>query len=236
MECVVTKKWDKVTTYLSGSRSPIIPIPKQEVELLEQNLNLKVIKTTPLHQLYLNAYYRTAENSIEDDDEAYQRLIFYGVNYVVSYKYPTKDCKESMDVAFLLHFINVVKVLMTKLTPSEIIRVFPIKKDYNGEKYGVKDYFYTINMLEKYNLDEPIGDNIDDFLWYYHNDTLREFLVVMLSTVSDLRKLEGKLSIGEEWAINNNTSILKSGYVYDHQNQKTFSYKKSKPKHLKIID
>ena len=47
--------------------------------------------------------------------------------------------------------------------------VLPIEKSYDGKRYGVKDYFSTVETLNGHGLDIPFGDSVSEILWDYHN-------------------------------------------------------------------
>ena len=44
---------------------------------------------------------------------------------------------------------------------KNLIKVFPVTKDFDGAKYECKDYFYTMNILREKGLDNAVGrDNV----------------------------------------------------------------------------
>ena len=49
--------------------------------------------------------------------------------------------KEETEVNLNLFFK--MKDALSILTPEELERMFPIEKEYDGVKYGIKDYFFT---------------------------------------------------------------------------------------------
>lgn len=52
------------------------------------------------------------------------------------------------------------------LTIRDLLSIFPIRKDYDGELYQCKDYFYTVDVLSKMDWDKPIGrDNVFSLMW-----------------------------------------------------------------------
>lgn len=102
-----------------------------------------------------------------------------------------------------IQFMFVLTDLMSLLTPNEFVRMFPIIKEYDGELYGVKDYFSTIKEVQKYQQNKPIGEKITEFLMEYYNWDIMEFEVLKLCTISDIRRMDGQLGILEQFAEDN---------------------------------
>lgn len=69
------------------------------------------------------------------------------------------------------------------LTPRELMQLFPVKKIFNGEKFGEKDYYYTMKMIRDYGIDNKIK-NAFNFLWDYENDDIRNFLICYMKYLS----------------------------------------------------
>ncbi len=92
-----------------------------------------------------------------------------------------------------INAMSVIMSYMATLTPTrEFVRVFPIPKEYDGEKYSVKDYFSTIERLKKYPSDEEIRkDKIIEFLMEYYNWDIIKFEVKKLCLISYIRRLNG---------------------------------------------
>jgi hypothetical protein len=59
-------------------------------------------------------------------------------------------------------------------TPREIIRLFPPTKEYDGARLGCKDYFTTMETVQKRGLDRQLGHRVKKFLWDYLNPHLNE--------------------------------------------------------------
>lgn len=106
-----------------------------------------------------------------------------------------------------IQFMFYLTDLMGRLTPVEFMRMFPIIKEYNGKKYGTKDYFSTMEEVSKYSQEEPIGDKISEFLMEYYNWDIMKFEVVKLCTMSKMRRMQGKLGIMEQFAEDNGIQL-----------------------------
>lgn len=88
--------------------------------------------------------------------------------------FPDSDNDISVDAALAIG--DAIICAIESMTPRQIMDLFPIKKDFDGERSGWKDYFYTRKAVEKYGLDRKI-ENTVDFLWDYQNDDLFRFMV-----------------------------------------------------------
>lgn len=92
----------------------------------------------------------------------------------------------------------VIRALGT-VTPRELIAVFPPTKTYDGERFGCKDYFSTMEAVAEHGIDEPLGDGVFEFFWDYMNPHISDFVVRYLSAISEARKSEGKSGLIEEF-------------------------------------
>lgn len=109
-------------------------------------------------------------------------------------KYVAEKTKEVYD------WIQMALQYLGALTLENLVQIFPITKDYDGEKWFCKDYFSTIADLQKYDWKKPIGaDNVYKFLWDYHNDDLGEFTVHYTSVVSAMYREQTGKSMVEQF-------------------------------------
>jgi hypothetical protein len=88
---------------------------------------------------------------------------------------------------------------MSELRPSEFINIFPIQKTYDGRRYECKDYFSAMEYINSLDPNAPIGNNIDDFLWEYHNVHTRMFNAKRFTMIDSIRRAEGQPSMIEEF-------------------------------------
>lgn len=191
-------------------------------------------------EIYYKAFSRNIAKAAEFEEvgtDEIKRLVFYGIKRVVS-----KDKPQTYDEAKLdFSTVNFVKQVIVKLTPAEFMAVFPIRKDFYGEKYDMNDYFWTRDYIEEMGLDNKIGDNVSEFLMGYHNHNVMMFIVRSFSVLSDLWRFEGKLGIMEEWAdmhgvetFTMRTDANGREYVMDG-NGRTSGVRKSLPSYLRVI-
>ncbi len=169
-----------------------------------------------------------------------KKVIFYGVKAVNTKQEPEYVTKEAAETDF--QFVSIVKDLMSLLTPIEFMQVFPIDKDYKGNKWGLKDYFYTRDYINGLEQDKPIGEEILKFLWEYQNKDITNFSVSSMEAMSNLRKLDGLPSLAEEFAdamgLKTYTEYKGSKgqrFLIDRQTGKTMRVKEPKLRYLKLV-
>lgn len=173
----------------------------------------------------------------EADSHLIKQNIFFLVK-IINMK-PKPENYQEAHSDFQLH--SVLKQMIEQLTPAEFMQLFPIKKEYDGHKYGVKDYFYTIDYIESLEQDKPIKDGLR-FLTEYCNDDIHELNVNMMMNLSYLRQMQGKPSLAADWArINGIETYTKytdhagDEFLIDEQG-KTQKIIKPRPKHLRLVN
>lgn len=196
---------------------------------------------------YLKSFRKAVSEYIESPDIKHRnycvkRAVFHGVRVVNSQPKETLITKD--DYEERLEFISVVNALIGLLTPKDFMNIFPIVKEYNGHKWGSKDYFYTKEYIDALNQGNPIGseDKVLEFLWEYYNWEITEFVVSSMTCISDLRRFEGKPSLMEEWAAEQGiktysmyTDDKGNQFLLDKETGDTTKASKPRPRHLKII-
>lgn len=105
------------------------------------------------------------------------------------------------------------------------ITAFPIEKYYKGDKWGEKDYFYTMDVLKKMDWDKPIGkDELSELLWDYMNDDLRHAYVEFTTAMSAIYRAQTGKGIAETWlddmgvptyTVDRETGIIKNNQTGD---------------------
>lgn len=86
-----------------------------------------------------------------------------------------------------------------EMTPRQFMSLFPVKKEYDGKKWGVKDYYYTMEACNQIGMDNPIGDGFE-FLWDYWNDDISDFITDSLDTISTISRQTGGKGLAEVFA------------------------------------
>ena len=156
---------------------------------------------------YHNAICKTmSENEgkkIEDfPQEDLMKIALSGVKHVISVleirrentRIGTDYTKTLEESQATFDLIDALFSVMGCIKLKNFVTIFPITKEYDGEKWQSKDYFYTIDVLSKMDWDKPIGrDNMYDLLWDYQNDDLQEVCVEFTCAMSAIyRSQTGK--------------------------------------------
>lgn len=158
-------------------------------------------------KLYSNAFINTLASSVELtgggsieslDLDTRIKLSLYGVKSINETDIKTFDYDYEALVG-TFRTISSINSIMGTLTPRELLMVFPIAKDYDGEKYGFKDYFYTKKFIEEFGMDKVIGEEMTRFHWDYHNWELTKFASQAMCIMSAIERAEaeGRKSSGE---------------------------------------
>lgn len=190
-----------------------------------------------LYEMYHRSFTSAVQKAFvkeSSDPTALDRAILFGVR-LVNLQEKTNLVGEILN---RFQFAEAIMVLIMFVTPRRFTEIFPIDKRYDGNRWGTKDYFSTVEMINKHGWDEPIVEAFD-FLWDYQNQDTREFLVNYLSLISDLRRAQGEPGILEEWAEMNNIPLYRmhtdsegKQFIID-QNGRSKPVKK-RPRHLKL--
>lgn len=214
-----------------------------------------LVNTEKRSELYYNAYWRKldkmiVENKVPEGTEL-MSLVFMGVKSYLTNRETQPKTLETLEARF--SGMELLKSFMTMLTPDQFINTFPIRKEYDGDKYESKDYFFTIDMVRKLEPSKPIGSKIDDFLWDYMNFDISIFQVELFSVVDDIARAQGMPSALERMSADLGMPIYYSDskrkymtgpiqvkkigneYSYDEKNAKTVKIKKPIPHYLKVV-
>lgn len=168
------------------------------------------------------------------------QAIFYGVKYIVTMSEPEK---VTIDEAMLkFEIIHIVTELISMVTPGDLIQIFPVSKEFDGEKWGSKDYFYTMQTINQMGINEVIGNKVQDLLWDYQNTNISEFLVALLSNLSDIRRLHGHKGIAEEFCEEQGIPMYTTHkdasdceYLQDNTTGKAMRLKRKMPRYIKCV-
>lgn len=210
------------------------------LELIKCGKKASINKNDLYHKAFCRVLDDYNENPVDDIGPVLKKLVYYGVKDVITYNKPESLSQEEAEYNF--QRVEVVRAMMANLTPVEFINVFPIRKDYDGARYEMKDYFYTRDYAKELDQNKPIGKEIDNFLWEYHNHEVSLFLVNMMGAASDLRLFQGQPGILEEWADKNGIRTFTlhkdqkgKGFFLDRESGKTTRIKRSAPRYLTVL-
>lgn len=159
-----------------------------------------------LYDIYLDAFVHNVGRYKECLDQSNSGLVnpnndyikkaaYYGVKTVITKPQSTNRLNKA---ATNFEFVEVVSLLLSTMIPKEFIEIFPIDKRYDGAKYEMKDYYYTIDYMNTLDPLKPIGGEINKLLWEYQNMDIRLFNVRLLGYLDDMRNLRGQPNVIDE--------------------------------------
>ena len=169
------------------------------------------------------------------------KACFYGVRYISKLNIDEFDYKQLLKV---FSEIFDIENLIFSLTFKEFINLFPINKEYdrNGD---FKDYYSTKEYLNTVDINDKIGNNLDDLLWNYYNSVILSYNVKKMLIISKIQKYENGPDFMDMLVKHLSPDKPIDSYTYDKesntlQNRRTgeiIKVKKHvrKPKYLKII-
>ncbi|MVB11343.1 hypothetical protein CAFE_20560 [Caprobacter fermentans] len=197
----------------------------------------KIKPSMPL--LWIKAF----QNALLQGDS--KKIIVAGVKYINASR-PTKDKADAEQAQGRMDLINCIQMFMARLTPKEFMQLFPIKKDYDGDRWGCKDYFYTMERIREMDQDKPIGGELElfNFLWDYWNWEIDEFLVESFSSMDALMHSKGKEGpmdmlmdgMGMTPYYMKKDPVTGTEFMINGDTGKSVSIKKAVPRYLKLIE
>lgn len=193
---------------------------------------------------FLNELYEglaQCENQGSIERETLKRIVFSGLKMINSEGVPASY--EDLQTRF--HNIGSINTMIGWLTPRELMQMFPIEKRYDGKKYEMKDYFYTMRVIEEKGIDKCIGteQEVFDFISDYQNWDITFFMITSLTTISALRRAEGQKGLLEEFAEQNGIATYTIGT--DHRGKQVLvnnttgevqRVTKKRPRYLQPVD
>jgi hypothetical protein len=159
-----------------------------------------VLEQESKYKLYERAITRFVINHGADmNKESMKKLIFLYVKYIGAIQRTDSDDREisfyqktPMErFQYLDTFVKMIGLLM----PVELLQLFPVTKIYDGDKYQMKDYFYTMECISKLDPEQRIGREAFALLWDYTNWDISMFMVSMMSTMNMVGMYQGKLDM-----------------------------------------
>ena len=125
---------------------------------------------------------------------------------------------ETMLRTLLQNAFNLIDALfglIGRIKLKNLIKIFPIDKDYDGDKWGCKDYFFTMDVLREKGLNNAVGrDCVFDLMWDYMNSELRELTVFYMTCMSAIYQRQTGVTFAEKFCEDNNIGSCR----VDHEN------------------
>lgn len=190
------------------------------------------------YSLYLNALINVLEELKKDTLN--KHYIKQNVLYSVKLISLTREPKGYDEIRNMFEFISATNTFISYLTPREFMNLFPVSKFYDGDRYGMKDYHYTMDYINSMNKDEPIGEKALEFLVEYTNRDIHIFNMKSVMCLSRLRQYDGHLGLMEEFLAANghdttNTFKNDKGKAMYVRNGKPTLVKEFKTNRLELI-
>ena len=145
----------------------------------------KVNQNKSRHEIYKKNFHRLLQqinskqfSSSNEVKSTFKKAVFYGVNTTTTY--PDDEYLTLDDLKKRFTEIEHVKALIENLTPSELMQVFPVDKYYRGHKFQSKDYFFTMNCINKLDMKTTFHQqktDINKILWDYENFYITRFVL-----------------------------------------------------------
>ena len=168
----------------------------------------------------LSEKYRRIEECSQDE---LMKVALCGVkyiNYVADIERENQRLDESYNTPFAVkengfNMIDALFGIIGCIKLNNLVKIFPIDKEYDGDKWGCKDYFFTMDVLKEKGLDNTVGrDGVFDLMWDYENRDLREFTVFYMSCMSAMYKQQTGVGIAEKFCEDNGIGT----YTIDREN------------------
>lgn len=135
-------------------------------------------------------------NSIDIDTQRHVYWLIKNASHV--HKWSWEDRKT---------WLECVNCLTGCLTPRMFNQIFPIKKEYDGCKYGMKDYFSTVDYIEEeIGWDNQIKDGLG-FLYEYDNDDVLQASIATMEVIDSISKRQAGESVFERFAKENGIQL-----------------------------
>lgn len=179
-----------------------------------KNIIIKLDRTAFKQRLWERAFKKEVnkfkseldDSSISEEElsekKCLEKAVFMGIK---AYGF-TKD-KESkhLPIEVLEANFEVYSAILNGLhfvTPRQFMQWFPIDKEYHGSKWGMKDYFSTMEYIHEIGMDEPLKEPLS-FLWEYWNENTMHFTLNLTGVMSEIRKRQTGVGIMEEFLLDN---------------------------------
>lgn len=172
------------------------------------------------------------------------KAVYYGVKYICMINLTPETTYH--DLLRVFAEIRDINCMISFLSISQVMNLFPITKDYDGKRYEAKDYYSTMEYLENKDLDIPLGDEVEMFFMNYYNGDIISYSIKEFLILDKLLKFEGREGLLEgalrlmdpDGKVDTYTYHKDEGYIYNQRTGKTHKVEKPKkriPKYLKVI-
>lgn len=126
-----------------------------------------------------------------------------------------------VEITSWFQLIEYINQMIGCITPAQFMQIFPVRKEYDGEKYGIKDYWTTMQKIAEIGLHTPIGEDASYFLFDYCNDDVDRYMLSWMEIVNRMHQMQGEkdimLEFFEEQGIPFKTYHVEEGYLVDDE-------------------
>lgn len=214
----------------------------------------RLTRVIMLHDIWNRQYHNTVSNicqqhkSLDDwSQDELMKVALCGVkyiNYVADIERENQRLDSSYNTPFAVkeagfNMIDVLFGIIGRIKLGNLIKIFPIDKTYDGDKWDCKDYFFTMDVLKEKGLDNVIGrDGVFDLLWDYENRELRELTVFYMSCMSAMYQCQTGVTFMDKFCEDNNIDSYsvdrENGIIVNNQTGK-FAKLSNKPSFMQIV-
>lgn len=200
----------------------------------------RLTRVIALHDMWNRQYHNTVSSMFQKhksidawSQDELMKVALCGVKYikcVADIERENQRLDASYNTLFAVkeagfNLIDALFGIIGRIKLNNLIKIFPIDKEYDGDKWGCKDYFYTMNVLKEKGLDNAVGhDGVFDLMWDYENRDLREVTVFFMSCMSAMYKQQTGVGIAEKFCDDNGigtyTMDRENGLLIDNQSGK----------------
>lgn len=215
----------------------------------------RVKKLITLHDCWQRQYHDAIYKAMSENkgkeiadypQEDLMKIVLSGIKYINLVREIRRenervgtDYRQSLEESqATFNLIDAIFTIMGYIKLKNLVITFPVTKDFDGDKWGSKDYFYTMDVLSEMDWDKPIGrDKMSDLLWDYQNNDLRSAYVEYMCVTSALYRAQTGKGIAEQWVEDMGLPTYDvdedSGFIMDNQTGKVSKLEKSS--HIQIV-
>ncbi len=214
----------------------------------------RLTRTIKLHDMWNRQYHSAVTSMFEKhkslDDWSQDELMKVAlcgvkyIKYVADIERENQRLDSSYNTPFAVkengfNLIDALFGIIGRIKLKNLIKIFPIDKTYDGDKWDCKDYFFTMDVLKEKGLDNVIGrDGVFDLLWDYENRELRELTVFYMSCMSAMYQCQTGVTFMDKFCEDNNIDSYsvdrENGIIVNNQTGK-FAKLSNKPSFMQIV-
>ena len=156
--------------------------------------------------------------------------------------YGMRDKWETESQPEFILYTAMLKLIAQEFSAEWVERDFPPCKEYQGARWGEKDYFTSRKAVENAAPFAGKVDAVNSFLWEYDNDLLREFVIAGLFLLDELRAAKERPTLAEAWAKETGVQVYHSiraeggrEIMLDEKGRSLGVAKRPRARHIKAV-